>query len=121
MSRIRSKDTKIEKTIAALLKESQIPHEIHPEIVGNPDFKVGEKILVFCDGDFWHGYKYRLKKKPPKKFWRDKIERNMKRDTKVSRTLRGLGWNVLRFWEHDIEKNPEKCKRRILKKLDRTY
>ena len=49
------------------------------------------------------------KKRPPKKFWRDKIERNMKRDRKVTRKLRADGWSVVRLWEHDIEMSPEKC------------
>ncbi len=65
--------------------------------------------MVFCDGDFWHGYRYDRKKKPPKKFWRDKIERNMERDRIVSRKLRADGWHVVRLWEHDIETSPEKC------------
>ena len=70
---------------------------------------VEKKVLVFCDGDFWHGYRYGRKKKLPKKFWRDKIERNMERDRKVTRKLRADGWSVVRLWEHDIEKSPEKC------------
>ena len=52
-----------------------------------------------------------------KKFWRNKIENNMKRDQRYSRKLRNEGWSVLRFWEHDIEKNPEKCKKRIISKF----
>ena len=85
---------------------------------GNPDFAIrSKKIAIFCDGDFWHGYKFHEKKKPSKKFWRDKIKSNMKRDQKVARRLRREGWSVLRFWEHDIEKRSEVCKRRILKKI----
>ena len=57
------------------------------------------------------------KKKPPKKFWRDKIERNMERDRKVTRKLRADGWYVIRLWEHDIEKRPESCVRKIKKSL----
>ena len=113
MSRIRSKDTKIEMKIAELLRENKMRYRRHPKLFGSPDFIVEKKILVFCDGDFWHGYRYAKKKKPPKKFWRDKIERNMKRDRKVSRNLRADGWSVVRLWEHDIEKNPRSCLRRI--------
>jgi len=109
MSRIRSKDTKIEKVMASLLRKNRIHYRRHPKLFGNPDSIVEKKILVFCDGDFWHGYRYERKKKPPKKFWRDKIERNMERDRKVSRKLRADGWPVVRLWEHDIEMRPEKC------------
>jgi len=109
MSRIRSKDTKIEKTMSLLLRKNKIHYRRHPKLFGSPDFVVEKKILVFCDGDFWHGYRYEKKKKPPKKFWRDKIERNMERDRKVGRKLRADGWPVVRLWEHDIKTSPEKC------------
>ena len=91
---------------------------MYPKMFGNPDFLIEKKrIAIFCDGDFWHGYKYENKKKPKKKFWRDKIESNMKRDKKISRKLRTSGWSVLRFWEHDIEKRTEFCKRKISRKI----
>ena len=109
MSRIRSRDTKIEKKIASLLRKNRIHYRRFPKVFGSPDFVVEKKVLVFCDGDFWHGYRYEKKKKPPKKFWRDKIERNMERDRKVTRRLRADGWSVVRLWEHDIEMSPEKC------------
>ena len=113
MSRIRSKDTKIEKKTASLLRKNKIRYRRFPKVFGSPDFVVEKKLLVFCDGDFWHGYRYDRKKKPPKKFWRGKIERNMKRDRKVTRKLRADGWSVVRLWEHDIEKRPRSCLRKI--------
>ena len=117
MSRIRSRDTKIEKKMAQLLRKNKLHYRRFPKIFGSPDFVVEKKLLVFCDGDFWHGYQYSRKKKPPKKFWRDKIERNMERDRKVTRKLRADGWSVIRLWEHDIEKRPESCVRKIKKSL----
>ena len=117
MSRIRSKDTKIEKKTASLLRKNKIHYRRFPKVFGSPDFIVEKKILVFCDGDFWHGYGYGKKKRPQKKFWRDKIERNMKRDRKVTRKLRADGWSVVRLWEHDIEKRPQSCIGRIRKSL----
>lgn len=85
---------------------------------GNPDFVLkNKKIIVFYDGDFWHGYKYNEKKKPSKKYWRDKIEKNMKRDKRITRKLRSEGWSVLRFWEHDIEKRTGVCIDRIIRKI----
>ena len=117
MSRIRSRDTKIEKTMMSLLRKNKIHYRRFPKLFGSPDFVVEKKILVFCDGDFWHGYKYDKKKKPPKKFWREKIERNMARDRKVTGKLRRDGWSVVRLWEHDIEKSPEKCVGKIRRLL----
>ena len=117
MSRIRSRDTKIEKKIAHLLRKNKIHYRRFPRIFGNPDFVVEKKVLVFCDGDFWHGYGYDKKKRPQKKFWRDKIERNMERDRKVTRKLRADGWSVVRLWEHDIERRPQSCIGKIKKSL----
>jgi DNA mismatch endonuclease (patch repair protein) len=40
-------------------------------------------------------------------FWRKKIEGNVERDRRVDDRLRGEGWKVLRFWEHDVESDLE--------------
>ena len=118
MSRIRGTNTKIDLKMKKMLTKNKIKFEMYPKTFGNPDFVLKrKKIIIFCDGDFWHGYKYHEKKKPSKKFWRDKIERNMERDKRISRKLRREEWSVLRFWEHDIEKNPAKCMRRIVRKI----
>ena len=117
MSRIRSRDTKIEKRTASLLRKSKLHYRRFPKIFGSPDFVVEKSVLVFCDGDFWHGYLYGEKKRLPKKFWRDKIERNMRRDRTVTRRLRADGWSVVRLWEHDIDGRPDACAWRIMRTL----
>ena len=66
MSRIRSKNTSIDIAMRDMLSGAKIRFEMYPELYGKPDFQVGKKILVFCDGDFWHGYRYAEKKRPPK-------------------------------------------------------
>ncbi len=115
MSRIRGKNTGIEKRMRGMLRANGIPFRQHPDIYGHPDFLVGAETLVFCDGDFWHGYNYDKKKKPAKRFWRDKIEGNIRRDRGVSRRLRREGYSVIRLWEHDIEKRPDVCLARIIR------
>jgi len=118
MSRIKCKNTKIELKIKKMLADIGYRFEMHPEMFWNPDFvHKRKKIVIFCDGDFWHGYRYVQKKRLPKKFWRDKIENNMRRDKRYNRKLRRDGWSVLRLWEHDIEKDPEKCRRKIVAKF----
>ncbi len=118
MSRIRGTNTKIDLKMKKMLEDSGYKWVMYPKMYGNPDFVHKRKrIVLFCDGDFWHGYKYNEKKKPAKKFWRDKIEKNMVRDKKYTRKLQREGWSVLRIWGHDIEKNPEKCMRKIISKL----
>ena len=116
MSRIRSKNTSIDRRMREMLSGAGARFEMYPDLFGSPDFQVGKRVLVFCDGDFWHGYRYAEKKRPAKKYWREKIEGNMRRDRKVSRKLRRDGWSVLRIWEHDIKKNPDKCMKKIMSK-----
>ena len=119
MSRIRGKNTKIDLKMNELLKQIGTKYEMYPKMFGNPDFVMKErKIAIFCDGDFWHGYNYRKKGIPRQKFWREKIEGNMRRDLRITRKLRREGWSVLRFWEHDVEKNPDKCVNRIKRKIE---
>lgn len=123
MSRIRGKNTRIDMTMKRILSEVGCKYVMYPKMYGNPDFVLKkEKITIFCDGDFWHGYKYHEKKKPAKKFWRNKIEENMSRDRRITRKLRRGGWSVLRFWEHEIEKLPNVCQKIIRTKIEsRTY
>lgn len=117
MSRIRAQNTKIDLKMKTMLNEMGCKFKMYPKMYGNPDFIVEESVVIFCDGDFWHGYKYFEKKRLRKKFWRDKIETNMKRDRRISRKLRHEGYSVLRFWEHDIHKKSEVCERKIERKI----
>jgi len=119
MSRIRGTNTKIDLKMKEELKKKKIRFEMYPKMYGNPDFVIAKhKIAIFCDGDFWHGYMYYEKKKPAKKYWRDKLEGNMKRDKRISQKLRRDGWSVLRLWEHDIEKRMDFCINKILTKIE---
>ena len=70
-------------------------------IFGRPDFAwPSQKIAVFVDGCFWHGCPRHLRLPASnRKYWRMKIARNVRHDKKVSRTLRQMGWVVIRIWE----------------------
>ena len=117
MSRIRGKNTKIELRMKDWLDSLGYRYRMYPKMYGNPDFVLEKQgIAIFCDGDFWHGFNYR-RKVPKQKFWREKIERNMARDKKITRKLRHEGWSVLRFWEHDIEKKTEVCINKLVGKI----
>jgi DNA mismatch endonuclease (patch repair protein) len=72
------------------------------------------KIAIFVDGDFWHGWRFiswRLKLSPA---WEEKIAANMRRDRRVRRALRLSGWTVIRVWEHQIERDIDRCVNRIV-------
>ena len=81
------------------------------DLPGKPDLGFpGSRVVVFCDGDFWHGKdwerrKERLRQGHNAAYWTAKIERNMARDRQATAQLEADGWTVLRFWESDIKKD----------------
>ena len=71
-------------------------------------------VTVFVDGCFLHCCpKHATKPANNAAFWRRKLAANTARDRRVTRTLRRLGWRVVRIWEHELAKNPERCVDRI--------
>lgn len=117
MSKIRSKDTKIEILVFRELRKRGIYFQKHyKRAIGNPDIALPrKKKAIFIDGDFWHGYQFsKFKKRLPKKYWLAKIEKNIKRD-KINRAkLKKDGWDVLRIWEHEIIKGKMKTIEQII-------
>jgi len=116
MSKIRGKNTKPESIMFEALETLGIEFEKHYKLLGNPDMVFPkQKIAVFIDGDFWHGWNYEKRKEKLPKYWVEKIKRNMRRDVRYRRQLKNEGWTVLRLWEHKILKRPESCITRIKK------
>lgn len=59
------------------------------------------KLAVFLDGCFWHGCpQHRTTPKSNAAFWFEKIEANRIRDADTDCRLKGAGWKVERFWQH---------------------
>lgn len=123
MSRIRGRDTKLETDFLKLLSAHLYPkgyryRKHHKALPGKPDVVfTKQKVAIFLDGNFWHGYRFQKnKKRLPKKYWLEKIERNIERDKKINRELKRSNWRVLRFWEHQIKKSPKT----VLEKIEET-
>src|SRR3989344_4366639 len=111
MSKIRSRDTQVEKIIFRELSKRGIYFQkYYKKAIGNPDIALpSKKKAIFIDGDFWHGYQFsKLKKRLPKKYWLAKIKNNIQRDRRNRAKLRKAGWKGLRIWEHEIKKKPQK-------------
>ena len=110
MSRIRSANSKPEVALRKALWHCGYRYRCHVKrLPGKPDLVFAkQKMVVFVDGDFWHGYDWRHKREKIKKnaaFWIPKIERNMQRDREVTAQLNNLGWRVVRIWEHELKKD----------------
>lgn len=69
-----------------------------------------QKVVIFCDGDFWHGRNWTERKAKLGQgsnggYWVAKIERNIERDLQNRNVLAKQGWRVLRFWESEIDRD----------------
>jgi len=126
MSKIRSKNTSLEKTLGRLLKKEGYSFKRnYKKLPGTPDFVfLKVRVALFCDSSFWHGRNFKEKSKRIKTnraYWLDKIRSNIARDKLVSRKLRSMGWAVLRIWDDAIIKQPESVMRKIQKKVRERY
>jgi DNA mismatch endonuclease (patch repair protein) len=121
MSRIRGRNnlsTEI-RLLRLLKKEAITGWRRHLRFPGRPDFAFPkQRMLIFVDGDFWHGNPRTFKgPKSNTAFWIQKVERNRIRDREVSRHLRKQGWTVMRIWESDLRRYPDRCMARIKRLL----
>ncbi len=122
MKKIHSTDTKAEIALRKALWANGIRYrKNYAKLPGKPDIAiVKNKIAIFVDGEFWHGYNWEEKKqriKPNRSYWIPKIDKTIKRDKENNEKIRKIGWTVLRFWEHEIKKDLEKCTLEVLKKI----
>jgi DNA mismatch endonuclease, patch repair protein len=122
MSKIRSKNTTPELIFRKKLWHLGYRYRIsYTKIPGKPDIVfLKNKLAIFIDGEFWHGYKWEDKK--PKiasnrEYWVKKIEGNIQRDQRNRKELEDKGWSVISFWAHEIKVNSDECLKRVIHKL----
>lgn len=120
MSRIKSINTSLElKFRKFLFSKGLSGYRANYCLPGKPDIVFTRfKVAIFLDGCFWHKcpkcFKYPSSNKV---FWKQKILDNARRDKKINKELSKLGYPVLRFWQHEIKDNPEKCYNKIKQAL----
>lgn len=119
MRKIKSNNTKPEITLRKALWAKGVRYRLNvSRLPGKPDIVINtKKIVIFIDGEFWHGYNWEDKKSKIKSntdYWIKKIERNIERDRLNNQKLTSMGYQVFRFWEHEIKKNLSGCISKIL-------
>lgn len=119
MSRVRTRDTAPELLLRRALWAIGVRGwRCHRKgLPGRPDISFGPaKVAIFVDGAFWHGHPdhYRGQSGP---FWDEKIAKNRARDRRVDRDLEEAGWEVLRFWDFEVEGEIDACVARVVAKL----
>ncbi|MGF7534725.1 very short patch repair endonuclease [Bacillus mexicanus] len=107
MKAVKSKNTKIEKVVSKEIWRRGIRFRKNvKDLKGKPDIAIKKyKIVIFIDSCFWHGCP--LHGRIPKsnvEFWNNKIKRNIERDKSINQHYTRKGWNILRIWEHDLNK-----------------
>ena len=112
--------TKNQRTARPFVAKTMQGRRSVPTFRVKPDFVFRQvRLALFVDGCFWHGCpKHATKPANNRAFWKKKLAGNKKRDALVTRTLRRVGWRVIRIWECDLAKRPETCVRRIQRELD---
>lgn len=103
MRAIGTRDTAIEKRLAALLDDLGINYAVQDATLpGRPDFVLAQdRCIIFTHGCFWHHHHCYLFKTPATRtaFWLAKIDGNVERDRRDITRLIGDGWRVLVVWE----------------------
>src|SRR6267378_2878657 len=97
MSRIRGFDSSPEIAVRRELSRQGVRYRKNVlSLPGRPDVVFpSQKLIVFIDGDFWHGFRYPRWKHRLSLPWRQKIERNRARDLRNFAYLRRQGWRVV--------------------------
>src|SRR3989344_28151 len=98
MSKIRSKDTKIEIIFREALWKSGFRYRKNSsKYFGKPDIVLPKyKTVIFIDSCFWHNCpKHGYLPKSNLRYWRKKIERNKERDKEVKKYYKKLDGKFL--------------------------
>ena len=119
MSAVKSKNTSPEMRLRRALWNKGLRFRVNLKTLkGKPDIVFSRaKLVVFCDGDFWHGHNWVIRGLSSldeelqryDEFWRAKILRNVERDKEVTKVLEDDGWTVLRIWESTIKSDLDGC------------
>ncbi|MCI1663537.1 very short patch repair endonuclease [Bifidobacterium crudilactis] len=109
MSRIRGKDTGIERLVRSFLFSKGLRFRKNDKrYPGHPDVVLPRwHTIIFVNGCFWHAHDQCAKSSTPKsnvEFWTKKLMRNKERDAQQQRELRKAGWKVLVVWECELDR-----------------
>jgi len=122
MSKVRSRDSRIEVDFRKAIWRAGFKYRKNPtKYFGKPDLVLKKyKTVIFIDSCFWHGCKKHCRiPTARRKYWTEKIARNMERDKEVSKHNKKQGWKIFRIWEHKIKSYQNATLvSEIVKKLD---
>ncbi|MFP4546918.1 MAG: very short patch repair endonuclease [Fidelibacterota bacterium] len=109
MSNISDSNTKPEIIVRSILHKMGYRFRLHKKnLPGKPDIVLPKhRKIIFVHGCFWHSHENCRRSKRPStntKFWSKKLDSNKKRDKKILKQLKDIGWKVLIVWTCEINK-----------------
>lgn len=116
MSHIRGENTKPEEIVRYYLFSQGFRYRKNvSSLPGKPDIVLPKyKTVIFVNGCFWHkheGCNYFVWPKNNADFWKDKITKNVERDSRNIKALKEDGWHVIVVWECDLKSKEKRIKR----------
>lgn len=121
MQAIRRQGTRPEEVLAGLLRIEGFRFRRNvAALPGKPDVYLAKaRVAVFVHGCFWHGHercsKGRTRPKTNRSYWKTKVRRNQRRDSRAARQLRARGISVYTVWECEL--SPAGLPKRLLARL----
>ncbi len=117
MRRVKGKDSAPEMSVRRVAHALGYRFRLHRrDLPGTPDlvFPRLQKVIL-VHGCFWHRHRGCSRTTTPKTrtgFWEAKFTQNIRRDKRVVRRLRDIGWEILIIWECQTA-DPAKLSRRL--------
>ena len=125
MCAIKSRDTKPELLVRRFLFSKGYRYRLQVrDLPGCPDIVMRKrKVVIFVNGCFWHQHKGCKFSRIPwnnRKYWADKLKRNVQRDLDAKQKLLSSGWRILIVWECALKtkRNLEQNQQKILNWLE---
>lgn len=107
MAAVKNKNTQPEITVRKRMFAAGFRYRLHVrKRSSTPDLIFPRyRVAVFVHGCFWHGHDCPRGKLPAtnRKFWKNKISKNIERDSLAVKDLHGDGWKVVIVWSCQIE------------------
>jgi DNA mismatch endonuclease (patch repair protein) len=122
MSKIRGENTKPELILRSALFKKGFRFRVHKkDLPGRPDIVLPKyHSVIFVNGCFWHYHKKCNEGRIPSSnsiYWKEKLERNIKKDAASIKALEAASWKVFVIWECEIEKNFELTFNNLIKNI----
>jgi DNA mismatch endonuclease, patch repair protein len=118
MAAVRQRDTPAELSVRRVAHALGFRFKLNVRsLPGSPDIVFHKhRKVIFVHGCYWHRHTCRKATMPASRieFWKAKFDANVRRDLRVIKELRKLGWKVLVIWEcqtNDVEKLRKKIEK----------